>query len=737
MVTIEKAFTPENHTVSNFFHLQGVGFYIPLYQREYSWDKENIAQLTLDIQKGVENISNSSDEIRYLGTIILVRESDPHNNIEPKDTKAIPQAIDLVIDGQQRLSTLALIGTKLYQHLNGIEIKLKKNSIDEEIRAVIDDWKLKLLELFSFDLKRGKPTRKPIIIRGNSDQWVLDGKIDSNYQSDISNYLAKFIDCIETQKDFNKIEIKKSKVSTNLKELDNWLRNDILSSTGEFISSKEILENIPQKYLWIYERENFINQLNSDSSKYSNILSDLLKLCSICYYLLDRCCFTVIKPIKEDWAFDLFQSLNATGTPLTAIETFLPLVVNTFNQEDGKFKDSQQESDFKNIDDMFSDTNTANQKNKLTNDYLTSLALSVNGYQMTSHFSDQRKWLIKSFSDLDTIEDKKLLIEYFGNYSIFYKKYWIDYKGNSSNELAFLHSHKDKSKVSMLFLFLKNSNHKMAITILGNFYNKCEISKFSEESIDNFVAAVKIISSFYVLWRGAKPNNGLDKVYRDFLKKHNFQNDFSIDVLKELFFNNISADIKEKTNWIKEASVNTTYKNKQIVKLLLLIYFTDTESDENGLVKQSKVGYSNYFELSKYLSEDLSTIEHIAPQKQNINWDDKIYSDKMVDSLGNLTLLNTELNSSIGNRGWKEKLFYYKYLKNSSELTIDDLERTAKEEEIFFSKETLSILKKSKYNKHIEGVAVNDLEWNSDFIFSRTNNILEICYDRILELSDI
>ena len=47
----------------------------------------------------------------------------------------------------------------------------------------------------------------------------------------------------------------------------------------------------------------------------------------------------------------MFQSLNATGTPLTAIETFKPTVVNTVDGEEGyKFKESVSDKSFKKIE---------------------------------------------------------------------------------------------------------------------------------------------------------------------------------------------------------------------------------------------------------------------------------------------------------------------------------------------------------------------------------------------------
>ncbi|NJL10672.1 MAG: DUF262 domain-containing protein [Calothrix sp. SM1_7_51] len=78
MIDISKAFGTSSETISAFFQRPGVGYYIPLYQREYSWDKENIDQLIEDICRGVDSLlSEEKNTIRFLGTVILVTERNP------------------------------------------------------------------------------------------------------------------------------------------------------------------------------------------------------------------------------------------------------------------------------------------------------------------------------------------------------------------------------------------------------------------------------------------------------------------------------------------------------------------------------------------------------------------------------------------------------------------------------------------------------------------------------------
>ena len=344
---IEKAFLTEGRNIYDFFQRPGVGFYIPLYQREYSWDKDNVEQLIEDIEKGVTAIveqTGDDTEIRFLGTIITVIEKDK-KRIQPLDPQALPTAVEKLIDSQQRLSTIAILGAHLYKHFHLVQQKIgAKSEYKDEITEICQFWKDKLIDIFSFDLKRGSPKRKPKIIRGYLDEWTKDGDVDQKYISEISNYLAKFILTVEELvPEFPEIPKTKSNVSTNARIIDNWIKKIITVHEKEEESIPHAWNIIKKpdnhEFIWSYYREDLEKLIfekditNKKSDSY--VLCSLVQLISISHYLLERCCFTIIQPINEDWAFDMFQSLNASGTPLTAIETFKPLVVNTteFNNE--------------------------------------------------------------------------------------------------------------------------------------------------------------------------------------------------------------------------------------------------------------------------------------------------------------------------------------------------------------------------------------------------------------------
>ena len=257
MLDISKAFTTQGEPVYEFFQRPGVGFYIPLYQRDYTWNNENIDQLMEDICHGVEVLAEDDNAIRFLGTVILVKENNPSVNIDPKDLRALPSSIENIIDGQQRLSTIALLSCLLYQRFSALSEELPDEAPYKEIKDEIAAKKDTLIEIFSVDIKRGKPRRKPIIIRGSKDCWTLDGREEDNYVSEVSSFLARFILSCERNREFPQV-MGSGRVANNLRQMNKWLdriANAHKSAEDNILAAPDILEKIKQEHIWSYERE--------------------------------------------------------------------------------------------------------------------------------------------------------------------------------------------------------------------------------------------------------------------------------------------------------------------------------------------------------------------------------------------------------------------------------------------------------------------------------------------------
>ncbi len=752
-INIEKAFVTDNKSVYLYLSTTGQGLYIPLYQRDYSWDKDNIIQLQEDIESGISRIVNTRDEqeIRFLGTIITLIESN-RDKIYPIEPQIVPSRIEVLIDGQQRLSTIIVLSTILLKNLYEIKERLRKSQCDfmDDIDDVYNFWEDKLIQIFTVDIRR---KAKPKIIRGNRDFWTERENAEAAYKSSVSYYLAKFIEnhansfgdsFKPTSENIGKT------LYTNYHTLEKWIKDKVRKAhllNEDFPSAISILKTFNRIDLWNDVRDNIVSYIevnDSTSNKVSSLLCEYVQVLSICHYLLERCCFTVIQPTDENWAFDMFQSLNATGTPLTAIETFKPRVVNVTEEVGNGFKGSKNEEYFNKIDRLFEDVDTAQQKNARTKDFLTSFFIAYNGQQVSSHFSHQRKSLIEDRKDTNKQIDfikKSSFIEFLGNYADFYKSIWLVSDKNLTAPFLLLNGRTDADVATMLICFLRASNHKMAITVLGNFYDSIQRGRLN--AIDYFVGAIKAVSAYYFLWRTSSSNAGLDVTYRELFKNDDkswkFENGITLDELKKHLKAKLrDKQILQKADWINKAKEEFKYDNapNEVIRLGLLLAAHDTIVDEGnpGLIKDGRAGTSsNYLCLSKWSSEDLLTIEHIAPQKNDNNWDENIYENKLYQSIGNLTLLRQSLNSSAGNKPWKEKILYYKTVGEKDPAKIDNLRNIAKSMNINLEETTISILQKSQYSSHIDAIAKlnQDDNWNKNMIESRRDNLLDIIWDKV------
>ncbi|MDI3390199.1 DUF262 domain-containing protein [Streptomyces sp. B-S-A8] len=97
-------------------------FQVPLYQRTYSWTEKQLAQLWKDILEQAELVdADATVSTHFLGSVVLAP--------SPQNEATFPRW--LVVDGQQRLTTLSLALTAIRDHLAEAEPD-EAERIDEE-----------------------------------------------------------------------------------------------------------------------------------------------------------------------------------------------------------------------------------------------------------------------------------------------------------------------------------------------------------------------------------------------------------------------------------------------------------------------------------------------------------------------------------------------------------------------------------------------------------------------------
>ncbi|OOQ15580.1 rloF [Helicobacter pylori] len=156
-------------TLLGFFEEnQNNQFVIPIYQRLYSWGKEQCEQLWDDI---IKIGGNDKMNGHFIGFILYVLDGIKHSN-NPL----------LIIDGQQRLTTITLLFIALRNHLSD-EVKCKEmesyliNSDekgDKKFRLILSESDRDTL-LFLIDKNKRKPSEPSVKIVENFklfEKWI-------------------------------------------------------------------------------------------------------------------------------------------------------------------------------------------------------------------------------------------------------------------------------------------------------------------------------------------------------------------------------------------------------------------------------------------------------------------------------------------------------------------------------------------------------------------------------------
>ncbi|WP_121502328.1 DUF262 and DUF1524 domain-containing protein [Helicobacter pylori] len=204
-------------------------FVIPVYQRVYSWGKEHCKQLWDDIAK---TGGNDQIEGHFIGSIVFVHDglySTNHNEL-------------LIIDGQQRLTTITLLFIALRDRLNDEDEFLKKFSRQ----------KIQNRYLINSDEKGDKKFR---LILSESDKDTLLSLIDRNKRKP-SEPSSKIMENFELFKEW--IRKNTDKLETIFKGLDKLMVVEIslergkdnpqlifesMNSTGKDLTQTDLIRN--------------------------------------------------------------------------------------------------------------------------------------------------------------------------------------------------------------------------------------------------------------------------------------------------------------------------------------------------------------------------------------------------------------------------------------------------------------------------------------------------------------
>lgn len=142
-------------------------FVIPVYQRNYDWKIENCKQLYDDLIKVIRNNRKS----HFFGSVVSVYEPSSARNIE-----------FLVIDGQQRLTTITLLLLAIYNLIQEGKVSYTTPMLNDMIyeQFLVDKYQEKDKRIKLKPIKNDKNAFDKLF--DDQDEYILDSNITVNYK---------------------------------------------------------------------------------------------------------------------------------------------------------------------------------------------------------------------------------------------------------------------------------------------------------------------------------------------------------------------------------------------------------------------------------------------------------------------------------------------------------------------------------------------------------------------------
>lgn len=766
----------------DFFSQSGRGFYVPYYQRNYSWDEENATKLIEDIFSSIKRTLTKPENSIFLGTVILHDEKNVQTNIH-SDTPNLLTKVANVVDGQQRITSIAMLACVIAQqiYLTVPKLQALAGSAAEfdSLATELTDELPNIRKFYSVEITKtgAQPALKPKIIRAGdvsanpvSDQWTLSGDINNFYRSNTSSFLSKFIagiaiHAIPTDERVGSVlRVFQEKISEEIQTADANLASGLLSANG-------VADGSLQNFMAYPPTWSNIGALPPDEQ---SVYFGGMLLLAVCSFLKNSCHLVVIECLDLSLAFDMFQSLNATGTPLTAFEVFKPQIVKAW----GAGYSTAIKPQVDRIEKVFETESNSSDKEELTDKVIVSSALVFNGLERSRRFSEERDWLTdtlegsmsagaptqKSIDFVTAIADQA---EYFLTF--------IKPRRSAKNSANFrLCNHlvamgltpQQADRAALCVFYLKDAGHQFAHAVLSVFYAKLLRSQSDAASrtaaAAEFVAVSEATAAFFTLYMGAQQGRFPDSDYRALFQATagnisvasgtaNQTSAFVKSAFRQALENQKIYDSQDavlaRQIWVDLAKENAWYSRKAVCRFALFASAHDAAPDigagNEGLFINGMANSADLLNCRVWHSSSYEVIEHIATRDQPSSikfashFDAAVYPGNysIVDKLGNLTLLSGPVNSSIYSE-WPDKVFYYWNL-TTPEATAAGPTGAALAASLGIGSvppALSTLVAASNYLSHLAPLAFRGqrgLHWDAAFIARRSEHLCQRVFDKL------
>lgn len=738
-------------------HNGTAGFRIPDYQRTYDWSEEKIARLLEDCANGFNNLTQSEESFTFLGTLILVNEGKTESTFDGRSLA--------VVDGQQRLTTLLLTSCALME-LVLPRVRELDSLLDPLGNWIREEADLRLNNLFMCIvgqfIGRVGNAHYPRMIRHQDHR--AKKPVDAEYLSLLAKFLDAFARYYEQDSctstfpfpDIDNNSGEHARFRGNYEFIKKQLQAIAGESAEDGESEYDVLphEGFKRKgvrnlfaKLDVIESESEQNRALAEISK-GTPFDSLIRLVLFAAYLGHYVVLTRVETDDESSAFDIFDALNTTGEPLTAIETFKPRVIQFIKESNERYEGSDADQAFQRIEDSLNERfSNTDARQRETKESIVSFALYLDGTKESKELSAQRRYLRSRFDKIDDQFHRRQFVRSLADAIDFRRTYWDK---NGIQALGAYHSPAAAPELQLCLRFISDMNTSLALPILTRYWNL--FTRTGDEG--QFVEATRALTAFIVLRRAVTGNTGgIDTVFRSIMANKSefgdplctgmaFQHELlTVGALRSLLWEYLKASkvgITDKESWISLVrEVPLALHSKPLVRFLILAasHHALPDTSRPGLLTREGVKSSDertFLTYERWTSDLYKTVEHVAPDSNpGSGWDDDIYRRPATrHTLGNLTLLPQPENASAGNSGWPWKKRFFRAV---TEKTEGDVERALGGDigDAPFSKKTKELIKQG-HRLHLLDPLREVPDWKEEFIQSRTVNLLSLAWDKVV-----
>ena len=698
----------------------------------------------------------------FLGTIILTSDESRESTFDGESL--------LIVDGQQRLTTLILLACALFvairNHRHDIgavsDIKVRK-WLDEEANEQLN----RLYGCTTGQRQSLSPTTPfPRMVRADDNRGHRQGQ--SEYRSLVADFLYQFGNyCTSQTNAFSPaIDDSEAHLLAMYQHLGERIEKFIylgqpaiddqdddfdppVLTRNEF--ALQGCQNLFVKLLDIGQQADVTEVASKVAS--SSESEGLVRLLLFASYLLRSVVLTVVQAPNEDIGFDIFDALNTTGEPLTALETLKPHIVR-FERNHGD-ESSRADSEFwwKVLEEnVMEPHDSPTERQHETKELVIGFALYYAGDKIGSDLNVQRNALRNYFlrAERRNRTTAREIVRSLGRMARYRRQFWD--KEGVEGLVGQQSDWEDYDSLKLCLRLIADTNTSLTIPILARY-----LIEFGEmDSERHFVRAVKAVTSFLILRRSMTGGTaGIDSDFRRIMSPGVGADGNPLCIGLEM--NNPILDIDalrsglcalladrrfrvtDKQTWLNRARETPlgNETSRAMCRFLLFAAANNARPDLGypGLLTNVGVIASDELRFLSYplwLGQRYATVEHVAPEAEaSSGWDGRIYERLSTrHTIGNLVLLPEPENQSIGNAPWGKKKLFYRALVAKTEEERENAISLAQQQGLRFGNRTLSLIRSQSRLHMLDPLAEID-DWTTELIEARTENVLGLAWDNI------